>query len=197
MRLLGEYPPLHPSPPRHLLLINIPNIFDFLHYRNHRHRIYRHDTILEAVKTLHAAAKRLNGTPAPAPGGPSTAAGAGGNGQQATTGTTTQQQQPYRKLESSFDMNALKTGAAGAGNRPGLGGDHGSLDSIVGHLLVVRAECLPRALAGPAPPPTAPILHNTSLASVLTQPNPTEHIQEVREGGILYGLLSLTHLSYN
>ena len=90
-------------------------------------------------------------------------------------------QQPYRKLESSFDMNALKTGAAGTGSRRGLGAEYGSPDSIVGHLLVVRAECLPRAFAGPAPHPTASIAHNTSVASVLTKPNPVEHIQEVRE----------------
>ena len=84
-------------------------------------------------------------------------------------------------------MNALKTGAAGAGSRRGIGADHGSPDSIVGHLLVVRAECLPRAFAGPAPHPTAPVAHNTSVASVLTKPNPVEQIQEVREG--FYGVL--------
>ena len=121
-------------------------------------------------------------------GGSSAAAVA--NGQPATTtGATTQQQQqqPYRKLESSFDMNALKTGATGAGSKRGLGGgDYGTPDSIVGHLLVVRAECLPRAWAGPAPPPTAPIIaHNTSVASVLTKPSPVDHIQEVGAGGLL------------
>ena len=81
-------------------------------------------------------------------------------------------------------MNALKTGAAGAGSRRGIGADH---DSIVGHLLVVRAECLPRAFAGPAPHPTAPVALNTSVASVLLKPNPVEQIQEVRES--FYGVV--------
>ena len=108
------------------------------------------------------------------------AAATAGSGQPASA---SQQQQPVRKLDSSFDIGALKTGAVGAGSRRGLVDYGASPDTIVGHLLVVRAECLPRSLAGPAPAPpsaAAPITHNTSLATVLNKPNsPVEHIQEV------------------